>query len=152
MKIPCPATGNRSFERVLGAIELEEIVGRAQITKFVAPRFPTSKSVDPLGADISPGKLQQLDFREIRTLFAHPEFVVRTIASNEVFDHDVARVYQFQNYTGASPFVYGIVVTDSNRNLVDFCLDASRQQQRRSVLTPIIRALCTAESVQRRIH
>ena len=152
MKIPVPATGSRSFERALGAIELEEVVGRAQITKFVAPRFPTSESVDPLGAYLPPGKLQQRDFREIRTLFAHPDFVVRTIATNEVFDHEVARVYQFQNQTGASRFVYGIVVTDSNRNLVDFCLEASRQDQRRAVLTPLIRALCTAESVQRRIH
>ncbi|MBN3760943.1 hypothetical protein [Burkholderia sp. Ac-20365] len=147
MQIPVPETGNRSFERVLKAIELDEFIGQAQISKFVAPRTRTSEGID--GQPVyPPGSLQQRDLAIVRTLFVHPDFIARVIINNPVFDSTEARVYQFQNQTSNGNFVYGIVVTDSARNLVDFCLDASRQQQRRNVLKPLIRAICTPESLQ----
>ncbi|MFP3637499.1 hypothetical protein [Paraburkholderia sp. SIMBA_054] len=152
MQIPVPETGNRSFERVLKAIELDEFIGPAQISKFVAPRSRTSDGVGSSGVIYSPGTLQQRDLAVVRTLFVHPDFVARVIINNPVFDVLEARVYQFQKQTSVGNFVYGIVVTDSARNLVDFCLDASRQQQRRDVLKPLIRAICTPESLYGRIH
>lgn len=152
MQIPVPETGSRSFERALKAIELEEVVGPAQITKFVAPRLRTSDGVEHFGVVHPPGKLQQRDLQEIRTLFEYPDFIVRTICSQAVFDSDEARVFQFQKQTGANRFVYGVLVTDSSLNLIDFCLDSSRQQQRRNVLKPLIRAICTPGSVQARFH
>jgi hypothetical protein len=152
VKLPVPETGNRAFERVLKEIELEEVVGRAQITKFVAPRLRTS-DVDVLSGVLHPpGKLQHRDLLAVRTLFEHPDFIVRTIVSNALFDTEEARVFQFQNQTSNGRFVYGIFVTDGCLNLVDFCVDASRQDKRRSVLKPLIRAVCTPESLQGRLH
>lgn len=152
MQLPVPETGNRSFERILKAIELGEIVGPAQITKFVAPRLRTSDDADSPGVVYPPGRLQERDIQKVWTLFAHAGFIARTICNNAVFDSEEGRVYQFQNQTSAGQFVYGTFVTDSASNLVDFCLDASRQDQRRNVLRHLMRAVCTPESLADRLH
>ncbi len=152
MKIPVPATGNRSFERVLKAIELDEVVRPAQITKFVAPRSRLNDSSEQCTQQFPPGALQLRDLEGLRALVAYPDFVARVILGHPQFEHDEARVYQFHQPTGSSNFVYGLFVTDSARNLVDFCLENHRRDQRRKVLQPLIRAICTPESIRHRLH
>lgn len=152
MKIPVPATGNRSFERVLKAIDLDEVVRPAQITKFVAPRTRLIDPVDHQGQFVAYGQLQQRDLQEVRKLFQYPDFVARVISNTAIFETEEARVFQFHHRSNASVFVYGLFVTDSQFNLVDFCLDSPRRDQRRTVLQPLMRAVCTAQSVHGRLQ
>lgn len=152
MQIPVPDTGNRSYERLLKAIELAEVVGPAQITKHVAPRSRYSDPVHAPGRPFARGQLQQRDLREIRTLFDHAEFIARIIGDSLQFENDEARVFQFHNRKGASNIVYGTVITDSRLNLVEFCVSGPRLDQRRAVLLPLLRALCPAESLNWRLH
>ncbi|WP_321935543.1 hypothetical protein [Paraburkholderia sp. J8-2] len=152
MQIPVPDTGNRSYERLLKAIELEEVVGPAQFTKHVAPRSRFSDPVQAPGRKFERGQLQQRDFQKIRTLFEHPDFIARIISKTQQFEHDEARVFQFHNRTGTSNVVYGTVITDSRLNLIEFCISGPRLEQRRTVLLPLLRALCPAESLIPRLH
>jgi len=153
MDIPVPDTGNRSYERILKVIQVKEIVGPGQVTKFVAPRHRYSDPINAPGRIFDVGQLQQRDFRELRAQydFEYPEFIVRTILNSPQFDHDEARVFQFHRTTSNSRFVYGTVITDSSLNLVDFCIGGSRLEQRRTVIRPLLRALCTPGSLDARL-
>jgi hypothetical protein len=145
--LPVPCTGAKTFERQLRQLTIGEIEGVAQLSKFVAPG---SKTRDEFGLEFAPGELQRRDFEQAQTMFAYPRFLRRVFAENaELFWASQARIYQFQRDAGT--FVYGLLVTDSSNNLVDFCVDTHRQEKRRSVLIALMRSFCTPESVNRRI-
>ncbi|WP_321817004.1 MULTISPECIES: hypothetical protein [unclassified Paraburkholderia] len=154
MEISVPDTGNRSYERILKVIQVREVVGPGQLTKFVAPRHRFSDPINAPGLAFDVGQLQQRDLRELRTRyeFEYPDFIARTILQSPQFDHDEARVFQFHRKTSNAHFVYGTVVTNSRLDLIDYCVGGSRLEQRRTVLHPLLRALCTPGSVQVRLH
>ena len=154
MDIPVPDTGNRSYERILKVIQVKEIVGPGQVTKFVAPRHRYGDPVNAPGRVFNVGQLQQRDLRELRAQygFEYPDFIERTILNSPQFDYDEARVFQFHRETSASRFVYGTVITDSRLNLVDYCIGGPRLEQRRTVIRPLLRALCTPDSLAVRLH
>lgn len=154
MEIPVPDVGNRSYERILKVIQVKEVVGPGQVTKFVAPRHRYYDPVNAPGQSFDVGQLQQRDLRQLRTQyeFEHPDFIARTILNSPQFDYDEARVFQFHRKTTTGPFVYGTIVTDSCMNLIDFCIGGPRLEQRRTVLHPLLRALCTPGSLNVRLH
>lgn len=154
MDIPVPDTGNRSYERILKVIQVKEIVGPGQVTKFVAPRHRYGDPVNAPGRIFNVGQIQQRDLRDLRARygFEYPDFIARTILNSPQFDHDEARVFQFHRKTSHSRFVYGTVITDSSLNLVDFCVGGSRLEQRRMVMRALLRALCTQGSLAHRLH
>ncbi|MCA7889836.1 hypothetical protein E2P84_31070 [Burkholderia cepacia] len=154
MEIPVPDIGNRSYERILKVIQVKEVVGPGQVTKFVSARHRCRDPINSPGRVFDVGQLQQRDLRELRAQcqFEYPDFIVRTILNSPQFDSDEARVFQFHRKTSSSQVIYGTVITDSELNLVDYCIGGPRLEQRRSVLHMLLRALCTPRSIEVRLH
>jgi hypothetical protein len=147
--LACPPVGHSSFRKSLSNITLGDVQAPNQLTKLVRPASATR---DGLGMDFPPGELQKRDLQLALQLFAYPGFIDRTIAQHkELFAHSECWIYQFQNVSASGPFIYGLFITDGQRNLVDFCVDTNKKDQRKSVLVALMRLVCTQLSVTKRI-
>jgi hypothetical protein len=100
-----------------------------------------------------PGELQKADLVAVAALFVHHRFIYQTFERHKhVFNHSACCIFQFQTITGSgAPFVFGSFITDGDRNLIDYCVDTALAHKRRPVLHTLMRAICTATSVARRL-
>lgn len=147
--IPCPNVGHRALQHSLKTIAIGDTQTREQVTKFVRP---ASCLTDELGATYEPGELQRKDLSSIPTLFAYPSFIATTFTQHRaLFEHSECRIYQFQTTPRSGPvFIFGLFITDGQHNLIDFCVDTP-WHKRKPVLEPLMRAICTPGSVNRRL-
>lgn len=148
--LPCPSVGHRSFEKSLRNITIGNAETPTQISKFIRPHSCTQ---DDLNIQYQPGELQKMDYHIAMSMFSYPNFVASTFRSkSELFRHSQCRIYQFQTILESNnPFIFGLFITDGSHNLIDFCLDSKQQHKRRSVLIRLIRAICTPESLAKKI-
>ena len=148
--LTCPPVGHKQFEKSLPKITIGNADTPNQISKVIRPR---SCVVDDLGIEFAPGELQRVDLAAAVPLFEYRHFVVATFERNkDVFTHSQCRIYQFQTHTSTgSTFIFGLFITDGAGNLIDFCVDTSQREKRRSVLVRLIRAMCTRDSVARKL-
>jgi len=149
--VQCPDVGHKAFEKSLRSITIGNADSPQQISKFVRPYHCVS---DELNMQYPPGDLQQLDLVEaLATFRERRHFVLSTFERNrELFQHSACCIYQFQTVTGnQNTFVFGLFITDGNRNLIDYCVDTLQAHKRRPVLMRLMRAVCTPMSVARRL-
>lgn len=150
LHLPCPPVGHRSFEKSLNNITIGDADTRAQISKFIRPR---SCVIDSLNMEYRPGELQKTDYHIALSMFAYPRFVASTFQNHyALFEHSQCRIYQFQTIQPSkAAFIFGLFITDGSHNLIDYCVDSRLASKRRSVLFRIMRALCSPESIARKI-
>lgn len=148
--LKCPAVGHRTFETSLSSITVGNADTPSQISKVIRPH---SCVVDELKMQFQPGELQKVDLVAASTMFAHRRFVFQTFELNRrLFTHSECCIYQFQTITATgATFVFGIFITDGDRNLIDYCVDTALAHKRRPVLHRLMRAVCTATSVALRL-
>lgn len=148
--LACPPVGHKTFEKSLKFIRFEDADTPQQISKFVRPALCLT---DELGAAYVEGELQRRDLDMVRAQFLHPQFIRKTFKDNlELFRVSQCRIYQFQTLTQrGKPFCFGIIITDSQHNLIDYCVDTHQVEKRRPVLMRLIRAICTPSSVARKL-
>ncbi len=142
----CPPLGHKAFEKALRVIRLEDADTPTQISKFVRP---STCVVDELGLTFLEGELQAKDLTCVKSLFNYQGFIARTFNANrELFRHSQCRIYQFQSLTRSNDiFCFGLFITDSSHNLIDFCTETPHAEKRRRVLLRLIRLVCTPASV-----
>jgi hypothetical protein len=146
--IRCPPLSLKKFQTALRVIELGAADNPQQTSVVVRPADCTA---DELGIIYAFGELQKFDLSRAITVLAYPRFVLRTFANNRpLFDHSEGRIYQFQMPQTRGTFVFGLFITDFQNVLIDFCLETTQAAKRRQVLLPLMRAVCTSESVSRR--
>ena len=148
--LSCPRVGHKTFEKSLPNITLGNAETSAQISKFVRP---TTCVRDDLGIEYQPGELQKADLAAATSLFAYNVFVQTTFNNHrELFRSSECRIFQFQTSspTGTT-FVFGLFITDGAQNLIDFCVDSRLSHKRRPILLQLIRAICTPQSIVRRL-
>lgn len=149
-RLPCPQVGHRSFEKSLSEITIGDTDTPAQISKFI--RTYTCVE-DELGMKFQMGELQKVDMIAALTMFAYPQFIQTVFKENVgLFRHSQCRIYQFQTLPKSKiPFIFGLIITDGAHNLIDFCTQSPQSHKRRTVLLRLIRAICTPESIARKI-
>jgi hypothetical protein len=148
--LKCPSVGHKRFEKSLNSITVGEAESPQQITKAIRS-FNTT--LDPIGIEHPPGQLQASDLAVAIPAFAHRRFIIHAIERNrQIFQHSTCWIYQFQDVNQATgeTFVFGLFLTDANRNLIDYCVETRQAHKRRAVLQLLIRAICTPESVSRK--
>ena len=150
--LPCPQVGHTSFENNLKQIRLGDTETPSQISKFIRPATCTQD--DSLGITYAAGELQKKDLSMVPLLFAYPRFVLDTFrAHSDLFNVSQCRVYQFQTIPkSGNPFVFGLFITDSQHNLIDFCVDSRHPLKRRHVLTRLMRVFYTPESIKTKLN
>lgn len=149
--LKCPRVGHKTFENSLPSITVGDANTANQISKIIRAH---SCVVDELQIQYQPGELQKADLVAVSTMFTHRRFVLQTFENNrQLFQHSACCVFQFQTtITGSGEnFVFGIFITDGDRNLIDYCVDTALAHKRRPVLHRLMRAVCTASSVARRL-
>lgn len=148
--LKCPRVGHRTFETSLPSITVGDADTPNQISKIVRPH---SCVLDELQMEYQLGELQKADLVAASTMFAHRHFVLQTFERHkQLFKHSACCIFQFQTVTGSGAnFVFGIFITDGNRNLIDYCVDTALAHKRRPVLHRLMRAVCTATSVAHRL-
>lgn len=149
--VQCPDVGHKAFEKSLRSITIGDADTPQQISKFIRPHDCVS---DDLNMRYGTGELQRLDLVEALSTFRERRhFVLTTFERNrQLFQHSACCIYQFQTVTGSqNTFVFGLFITDGNRNLVDYCVDTLQAHKRRPVLARLMRAVCTPLSVARRL-
>lgn len=149
--LKCPTVGHRTFETSLSSITVGDADTPSQISKVVRPH---SCVHDELQIQYCPGELQKVDLLTASTLFAYRRFVLQTFENNkQLFMHSACCIYQFQTVTPAGAiFVFGIFITDGERNLIDYCVETALAHKRRPILHRLMRAVCTATSVAIRLN
>jgi hypothetical protein len=150
LQLPCPEVGHRSFEKSLSTITIGDAERPEQLSKFIRPYTCVA---DRLDIQYAPGELQKTDLVIAQSMFAYPRFIIATFQSNvELFRHSQCRIYQFQTIPQSiKPFVFGLFITDGSHNLIDYCVESANVQKRRAVLTRLMRAVCTPQSVARKL-
>ena len=148
--LQCPRVGHKTFENSLPSIIVGDANSQNQISKVVRPHDCV---VDELQVQYQPGELQKSDLVEASAIFSHRRFVLQTFEKHrQLFLHSACCIFQFQTITPSGDhFVFGIFITDGDRNLIDYCLDTALAHKRRPVLHRLMRAVCTAASVARRL-
>lgn len=148
--LKCPRVGHKTFENSLPSITVGNATTQNQISKIIRPH---SCVVDDLQIEFAPGELQRADLVEVPALFEHHRFVLQTFERHRpAFMRSACCIFQFQNVTASGVvFVFGSFVTDGDRNLIDYCVDTALAHKRRPVLHTLMRAICTATSVARRL-
>lgn len=148
--LTCPPVGHKQFEKSLQKIIIGDADTANQISKVIRPHCCV---IDDLGIEFAPGEIQKVDLAVALPHFEYRHFIVATFERNkDVFEHSLCRIYQFQTFTPtSSTFIFGLFLTDGADNLIDFCVDTSQREKRRSVLVRLIRAMCTRESVARKL-
>lgn len=147
--IACPQVGHLSFENSLKHISIGEMHSSNQVSRFIRPATCT---VDQLGMTYAEKELQKKDLSTVPLVFAYPNFVFDLFHTHrDRFRDSECRIYQFQNTprTG-NPFIFGLFITDDQQNLIDFCVESTYVQKRRSVLLGLMRAVCTSHSLLKR--
>lgn len=148
--LKCPRVGHKTFENSLPRITVGDANSANQVSKVVRPY---SCVVDDLQVQYEPGELQKSDLVEASTMFSHRRFVLQTFEQHrQLFMHAACCIFQFQTITPSGDlFVFGIFITDGDRNLIDYCVDTALAHKRRPILHSLMRAVCTAASVARRL-
>jgi hypothetical protein len=148
--LKCPRVGHKTFENSLPSITVGDANTASQISKIVRPHACV---LDELQMQYQPGELQKADLVAALTMFSHRRWVLQTFESNkQIFTHSACCIFQFQTVTGSGEnFIFGIFITDGDRNLIDYCVDTALAHKRRPVLHCLMRAVCTATSVARRL-
>lgn len=148
--LKCPRVGHRTFETSLPSITVGNANTPNQISKVIRPH---SCVVDDLQIQYQPGELQMADLVDVAPMFLHHRFIHQTFERHrQVFLHSSCCIFQFQNVTcSGAIFVFGSFITDGDRNLIDYCVDTALAHKRRPVLHTLMRAVCTATSVARRL-
>jgi hypothetical protein len=150
--LQCPQTGHKTFEKSLSHITIGDVDTPEQITKFIRPSICTS---DDLNMKYEPGVLQRVDLIDALSMFAYGNFISATFKKNiDLFRYSQCRIYQFQTIIKKSgkPFIFGLIITDGSHNLIDFCLETPQSHKRRTVLVRLIRAICTPESIMKKLN
>lgn len=150
-QLPCPLLGHKGLQRTLKQIIVGgEAQTPAQISSVIRA---ASRRRDGLQMDYPPGELQRLDLATVPKQFAYPQFIVRTVLHHRLhFQTLDCHVYQFQlAQRFDNPYVFGVFITDESRALIDFCLASQQAAKRRLVLIKLMRAICTPESVNKRL-
>lgn len=152
LQLPCPPVGHRTFEKSLSKITIGDVDRPEQITKFIRP-YTCVLDRHSLEIEYKPGDLQKADLAIAQGMFAYPRFINDVFqAHQELFRHSQCRIYQFQTLTPSQQtFVFGLFITDGSHNLIDYCLDTAHAQKRRAVLHRLMRAVCTPQSVVRKL-
>jgi hypothetical protein len=150
LQLTCPPVGHKTFEKSLQHIIIGDTVTPNQITKIVRPR---TCQIDDLGIQFGPGELQKVDVVNAMSIFEYPRFIAATFQQHApAFEHAHANVFQFQTHTATgSTFVFGLFITDSSRNLIDYCVESHQANKRKPILMRLIRAICTPASVARKL-
>jgi len=152
MQIHCPALPNKSFAKKLQTVYVgEEVITPCEIMKVI-PAFNQTIAQPDFNFEYKPGELQKKAIYEALLHFKYKHFLMRNIYANPAFLNSEARIYQFQNPEGFTPFVYGMFVTDGNGNLIDYCCESSKLKMRKQTLVSLISAICTKESVAKRVY
>lgn len=152
MQISCPALPNKSFEKKLQTVYVaEEVITPCEIMKVI-PAFNQTEDLSGFGLKCEPGALQKKAIHEALIHFKYKNFLIRNVYANPAFMDSEARIYQFQNPDGFVPFIYGMFVTDGNGNLIDYCCESTKLKMRKQVLVSLIAAICTKESVAKRVY
>jgi hypothetical protein len=149
--LKCPRVGHKTFENSLQSITVGDANTATQISKIIRAH---SCVVGELQIHYQPRELQKTDLVAVSTMFTHRRFVLQTFENNRhLFQHSACCVFQFQTTIAGSGeiFVFGIFITDGDRNLIDYCVDTVLAHKRRPVLHRLMRAVCTASSVARRL-
>lgn len=148
--LKCPRVGHRTFETSHPSITVGDANTPNQISKIVRPH---SCALDDMQMKYPPGELQEADLVAVAAMFVHHRFIYQTFERHKhVFNHSACCIFQFQTITGSgAPFVFGSFITDDDRNLIDYCVDTALAHKRRPVLHTLMRAICTATSVARRL-
>jgi len=148
--LKCPRVGHKTFENSLSSITVGDANTPSQISKVVRPH---SCVLDELQMQYQPGELQKADLVAASTMFTHRRFVLQTFENHkQLFKHSACCIFQFQTTTASGEnFVFGIFLTDGDRNLIDYCVDTALAHKRRPVLHRLMRAVCTATSLARRL-
>ena len=148
--LKCPRVGHKTFENSLPSITVGDANSPNQVSKIIRPH---SCLLDDLRIEYQPGELQKSDLVEALSIFTHRRWVLQTFDQyKHLFVHSACCIFQFQTITGSGDtFVFGIFITDGNRNLIDYCVDTALAHKRRPVLHRLMRAVCTASSVARRL-
>lgn len=152
--LPCPTVGHKRFEKNIGLITIGDADSPHQISKFIRPRCCL---IDEMGLEHSPGELQKADLVKALSMFSYPSFIDLCFRKNQdLFLTSECRIYQFQTRTGSTTsgclFKFGLFITDSADNLIDFCVESKNPEKRKTVLLALIRAICTPVSIHRKIH
>ena len=148
--LKCPDVGHKTFENSLRNITVGNADTPQQISKFVRAHDCVH---DKMNLQFAPGELQRMDLTAAVAMFKdRAHFVLSTFERHrQLFQHTACCIYQFQTVTGSqSTFVFGLFITDGNRNLIDYCIDTQQAHKRRPVLQRLMRAVCTSSSVARR--
>jgi len=148
--LTCPRVGHKTFENSLPSITVGDANNPNQISKIIRPH---SCVLDELQMQFQPGELQKADLVAASTMFTHRRWVLLTFDQHkQLFKHSACCIFQFQTTTGSGEtFVFGIFITDGDRNLIDYCVDTALANKRRPILHRLMRAVCTASSVARRL-
>jgi hypothetical protein len=148
--LKCPRVGHKTFENSLSSITVGDANTQNQISKVVRAHACV---VDELQMQYQPGELQKADLAVASTMFSHRRFVLQTFELHkQLFRHSACCIFQFQTVTGSGEtFVFGLFITDGDRNLIDYCVDTALAHKRRPVLHRLMRAVCTSASVSRRL-
>lgn len=148
--LPCPPVGHKQFQKNLSQILIGDADTPEQISKFIRAKNCT---LDDLGLEFLPGELQKRDLVAASTMFEHKQFITSVFNKNiDLFRISQCRIYQFQTIPKSGVrFIFGSIITDGSHNLIDFCLDSRHAEKRRAVLIRLIRAICTPESIARKI-
>jgi hypothetical protein len=148
--LTCPRVGHKTFEKSLPSITVGDANTPSQISKVIRPYTCVS---DELQMQYQPGELQKADLVAASMMFAHGRWVMLTFNQHkQLFKNSACCIFQFQTATGSGEnFVFGIFITDGDRNLIDYCVDTALAHKRRPVLHRLMRAVCTASSVARRL-
>ena len=148
--LKCPRVGHKTFENSIPSITVGDANTPNQISKIIRAHDCV---VDEMQLCYQPGELQKADLVAAFSLFAHCRFVLQTFELNkQLFKRSACCVFQFQTSTASGEnFVFGIFITDGDRNLIDYCVDTALAHKRRPILYRLMRAVCTATSVARRL-
>jgi hypothetical protein len=151
-KLPCPIVGHKTFEQSIRNITIGDTESPQQISKFIRPKFCLT---DEIGLQYEPGELQKSDIQRALTMFAYSDFIKRVINQNlQLFYVSQCRIYQFQTIKKQSglAFIFGLFITDGSNNLIDFCTESKNVERRKGVIKTLMRAICTPESVNRKLN
>ena len=148
--LKCPRVGHRIFENSLPSITVGDANNPNQISKVVRAHACV---FDEMQMQYQPGELQKSDLAAASAMFSHRRFILQTFEHHkQLFMQSACCIFQFQTITGSGDiFVFGIFITDGDRNLIDYCVDTALAHKRRPVLHRLMRAVCTAASVSRRL-
>lgn len=148
--LKCPRVGHKTFENSLPSITVGDANSTNQISKIIRPHSCVS---DELQMQYQPGELQKADLVAASAMFTHRRWVLLTFEQHkQLFMHSACCIFQFQTTTTSGEnFVFGIFITDGDRNLIDYCVDTALAHKRRPVLHRLMRAVCSASSVARRL-